>query len=107
MARDRFGLLERHGFVKSSSGSVSKAVDELHAMPVARPGRVAALEPPATVGVSLAVEAAGQLVALDLRERRHTRLASRISMASTYGSLRRRLALGSASSRVPAHWARL
>src|SRR5262249_21505928 len=26
MARDRFGLLERHGFVKSSSGSVSKAV---------------------------------------------------------------------------------
>src|SRR5262249_40525819 len=76
-------------------------------MPVARPGRVAALEPPATVGVSLAVEAAGQLVALDLRERRHTRLASRISMASTHGSLRQRLALRSASSRGPAHWAGL
>jgi hypothetical protein len=37
MARDRFGLLERHGFVKSSSGSVSKAIDDLRAMLVARP----------------------------------------------------------------------
>src|SRR5262249_2679732 len=27
MARDRFGLLERHGFVKSSSGSVSTATN--------------------------------------------------------------------------------
>src|SRR5262249_18707817 len=107
MARDRFGLLERHGFVKSSSGSVSKAAHELHAMPVARPGRVAALEPPATVGVSLAVEAACQLVALDLRERHHTCLASRISMASTYSSLRQRLALRSARARLPAHSARL
>src|SRR5262245_6127602 len=64
MARDRLGLLERHGFVKSSSGSVSKAVDELHAMLDARPSRVSALEPPATVEVSLAVEATCQLVAL-------------------------------------------
>src|SRR5262249_4699989 len=107
MARDRFGLLERHGFVKSSSGSISKAVDELHAMLDAQPGRVAALEPLVNGEVSLAVEAACQLVALDLRERHHTCLASRISMASTYSSLRQRLALRSASARLPAHSARL
>src|SRR6516165_12568717 len=91
----------RHGFVKSSSGSVSKAVDQLDAMLDARPGRVAALKPPVTGEVSLAVEAAGQLVALDLRERHHTCLASRISMASIYGSLRQRPALRSASARLP------
>src|SRR5262249_25408476 len=141
MARDRFGLLERHGFVKSSSGSVSKAVDELHAMLDARPGRIAALEPPVTGEVSLAVEVAGQLVTLDLRERDHACiaaleppvtgevslavevagqlvtldlrerdhacLASRNSMASISGSLRQRLALRSASARLPAHSARL
>src|SRR5262245_32745764 len=107
MARDRFGLLERHVFVNSSSGSVSKAVDELHAMLDARPGRAAALEPQVTGEVSLAVEAAGQLVTLDLRERHHACLASRISMASTYGSLRQLLALRSASARLPAHSARL
>src|SRR5262245_26172812 len=105
MARDRFGLLERHVFV--SSGSVSKAVDELHAMLDARPGRVPALEPVVTGKVSLAVEAGGQIVALDLRERHHPCLVSRISTASTYGSLRQWLTLRSASSRVPAHWARL
>jgi hypothetical protein len=27
MARDRFGFLEHHGFVKSSSGSTHKAAD--------------------------------------------------------------------------------
>src|SRR6516165_9801422 len=43
----------------------------------------------------------------DLRERHHTCLASRISMASTYGSLRQRLALRSANARLPAHSARL
>src|SRR5262249_28533687 len=36
-------------------------------------------------------------LAPDLRERHHTCLASRISMASTYGSLRQRLALRTAS----------
>jgi hypothetical protein len=42
-------------------------------------------------------------VAFGLRERRHTCLASRISMAATYGSLRQRLALRSASARLPAY----
>src|SRR5262249_60506900 len=73
----------------------------------ARPGPVAALEPPVTGEVGLAVEAARQLAALDLRERHHTCLASRISMASTYGSLRQRRALRSASAMLPAHSARL
>jgi hypothetical protein len=81
MARDRFGLLERHGFVKSSLGSSRSRTNQL----------------------SIAVEAACQLVALDLRERHHTCLASRISMASTHGSLRQRLALRSASARLAAH----
>src|SRR5262245_45800800 len=107
MALDRFGLLERHGFLKSSSGSVSKGVDELHAMLDARPGRVADLEPPVTGEVSLAVEAAGQLVARDLRERHHTCLVSRISMTWTSDSLRQRRALRSASARLPAHSERL
>ena len=57
-------------------------------------------------------ESASQLKQLcrlvaDLRERHHTCLASRISVASTYGSLRQRLALRSASARLPAHSARL
>src|SRR5215813_657033 len=51
----------------------------------------------------LFIAATCQLVAPDLRERHHTCLASRISMASTYGSLRQRLALRSASARLPAH----
>src|SRR5262249_34963931 len=48
-----------------------------------------------------------QLVAPELRERHQTCLASRISMASTYGSLRQRLALRSASARLSVHTARL
>src|SRR5262245_25397177 len=107
MARDRFGLLKRHGFVKSSSGSVSNAVDELHAMLGARPGRGSCSRTTSYRQGSLAVEAAGQFVALDLRERHHTCLASRISMASTYSSLRQRLALRSASARLHTHSARL
>src|SRR6516162_1007559 len=41
------------------------------------------------------------------RPAHHTCLVSRISMASTYSSLRQRLALRSASARLPAHSARL
>src|SRR5262249_49833843 len=48
-----------------------------------------------------------RLRAPHLWERHHTCLASRISMASTYGSLRQRRALRSASARLPAHSARL
>src|SRR5262249_28205674 len=48
-----------------------------------------------------------QLVALDLRERHHTCLASSTSTSSTCASLRQWLALRSASSRVPAPLARL
>src|SRR5215510_9146499 len=55
----------------------------------------------------LIIAATCQLMAPDLRERHHTCLASRISMASTYGSLRQRRALRSASARLPAHSARL
>ena len=54
--------------------------------------------------IAPARERAGrQPVAPELRKRHHTCLASTISMASTSGSLRQRLALRSASTRVSAH----
>src|SRR5437016_10639789 len=71
MARDRFRFLERNGFLLGR-----QSLSNCH--------------------LSLAVEPACQLVALDLREWHHTCLASRISMASTHGSLRQRLALRTA-----------
>src|SRR5580692_2054530 len=80
MSRDRFRFLERNGFLNCHRKAV-------------------AVELP----LSLAVEPACQLVALDLRELHHTCLASRISMASTRGSLRQRLALRSASAQLPTH----
>src|SRR5437660_11171853 len=43
------------------------------------------------------------LPARGVRERHHTCLASRISMASTSGSLRQRLAFLSAVARLPSH----
>src|SRR2546430_886772 len=81
MARDRFGFLERSRFCEIVIGK----------------------QPLSNHQLSIAVEAACQLVALDLRERHHTCLASRISMALTHGSLRQRLALRSASARLAAH----
>src|SRR5262249_47957111 len=107
MARDRFGLLERHVFVKSSSGSVSKAVDEQHAMLGLHPvGELLSNHPlPARSASQLKQLASSWL--LTFGKRHHACLVSRISMASTYGSLRQRLALRSVSAMLPAHSARL
>src|SRR5262249_58066734 len=65
--------------------------------------RVARSRSRTTLEARPAVEAACQLVALNLRERNHACLVSRISMASTDGSLRQRMVLRSASARLSAH----
>ena len=87
------------------AGRALVPIAEVHAI-VAR-ARLAWSEPKmqslSNCQLSLAVEPACQLVALDLREWHHTCLASRISMASTRGSLRQRLALRSASAQLPTH----